>query len=264
MDNKIDNNDLNELLSILSISEYKIIGSKGDPNINDEVISDIDSQDVELNSKLNYEDILKHFQNVFKILKKSKTVIITDFKCGYNSQMDKPYRWNYKTIMKGFQYDEENNKVYFIDELKKYSIIKIDTIIYNNNEYIELTMNYYFKFTHKKKTRQEILKDLKEDIKEYKNNGNYYKALKRLHSYNKILGKKDTKLINIINSNYGILAKEKSRLETLLYLMKYHSGFFNLDKQKKRYSIKTKNDIIERINEIDKVINTNELLKFLK
>lgn len=260
----MNNKKLENILSILSISEYKIIGSKGDPDINDEVISDIDTQDIELNSKLNFNDILKHFQNVFKILKKSKTVIITDFKCGYNSEKDKPYRWKYIDIKRGYQYDEENNKVYFIDELKKYSIIKIDTIIYNNNEYIELTMNYYFKFTYKKKIKQEILKDLKEDIKEYKNDGNYYKALKRLHSYNKILGKKDIKLINIINSKYGILAKQKSRLETLLYLMKYHSGFFNLEKEKEKYNIKTKNDIIERIKEIDKELNNNELKKYLK
>ena len=256
MDKKID-----KVLSILSISEYKIIGSKADPNINDEVISDIDTQDIE-KDKINPDDILKHFQEVFETLKNSTNIIITDFKCGYNTKTKEPYRWNYKNIMKGFQYDDKK-KIYFIDELKKKSTIKIDTIIYIYNDIIELTMNYYFKGTYDKKSKKEIVKELKEDIRDYKNEGNYYKALKRLNSLNKIIGKKNKKLLDIINSEYGIMAKDKSRLETLLFLIKNYPTKFDLTKFKKKYDVKTKKDIQSRIDDFNTQINNSYLKTFL-
>lgn len=260
MDKKIDKK-IDKVLTILSISEYKIIGSKADPNINDEVISDIDTQDIE-REKIKYEDILKHFQEVFETLKKSSNIIITDFKCGYNIKTEEPYRWNYKNIMKGFQYDNKN-KIYFIDELKKKSTIKIDTIIYINNDIIELTMNYYFKDNYNKKSKKEIIKELKEDINKYKKEGNYYKALKRLNSINKLIGKKNKKLLDIINSEYGIMAKDKSRLETLLFLMKNFPTKFNLTEIKKKYKVKTKKDIQNLIDNLNTMINNSYLKTFL-
>jgi len=170
MDKKI-----NQILKLLSINEYNIIGSKADPNIKDEVISDIDAQEITFTT---YEDILKHFQNIFKILKKSKYIIITDFKSGYNHLTEQPYRWDYKTIMDGFQYDTEGNKIDFIETLKIKSIIKIDTIIYYNKEFIEMTLNYYFSFpnhskTYEKKSNNEVSKELKsKDIPNEKTNMN--------------------------------------------------------------------------------------------
>jgi hypothetical protein len=251
----MDNKKIKEVLSLLSINEYDIIGSKADPNIKDEVISDIDAREITFTT---FEDILKHFQNIFNILKNNKTIMIIDFKSGYNHLTEKPYRWTYKTIMKGHQYDEENNKINFIDTLKIKSIIKIDTIVNINGEYIEMTMNYYFSFPNHKKTydnksNKEILNDLKEDIIEYRDNGNYYKALKRLKSYLKIKGKTDKDLIDIINGPAGIMAKEKSRLETLLYL-----------KNNTKIKIKkTRKDIINRIEELNSQINNNELKSIL-
>ena len=265
MDNKIDKK-LDKIIKILSINEYAIIGSKGDPNIKDEVISDIDTQDIETN--INYNEVLKHFQNIYNIIKKKNNIIITDFKCGYNELTERPYRWTYKTIINGYQYDEENNKIYFIDQLKKYSIIKIDTIIYYNNEYIELTMNYYFDFnnnkSYKSKNKKEILKELNEDINYYINEGNYYKALKRLNSYYRIQGKTNKKLLDIINSDeYGKKAHKKSQLETLLYIYKYHKNL-DITEELNKLNVKTDKDIINKINELDKEINNSKMLKLIQ
>ena len=63
----------------------------------------------------------------------------------------------YSTILFYF-----NNMNLFSDELKKKSTIKIDTIIYINNDLLELTMNYYFKGTYDKKSKKEIVKELKQ------------------------------------------------------------------------------------------------------
>lgn len=264
---------LNKVLNILSINEYDIIGSKADKNIQDIVISDIDTQDIEEDSDINYDDILKHFQNVYTILKNNPNIIITDFKSGYNQLTNRPYRWTYKTIKKGYQYDEENNKVYFIDTLKIKSIIKIDVIIYTSirndtNEYIELTMNYYFKNqylnTYNKKSKKDIINELKNDIKELKEDGNYYKALKRLNSLYKIQSKKPPKkLIEIINSKYGLMAKDKSKLETLLYLINIKNTNKHINEIKKEYQVKTKEDIIKKIDELNYNINNSYLKDFL-
>lgn len=261
---------MDKILKLLSINEYSIIGSKDDPNINDNVISDIDTQEISFTT---YDDVLKHFQNIYKILKKSKNIIITDFKSGYNHLTDLPYRWTYKTIMNGYQYDTENNKIDFIETLKNKSIIKIDTIIYINKEFIELTMNYYFTFpnnkTYKNKSKNDIAKELIKDIKEYKKDGNYYKALKRLNSLYKIQSKTTTskykQLIDMINSDYGLMAKDKSRLETLLYIIDNHNNFLKIELKdiKNKYNVKTRNDIVNKINELNNNINNNNLKKFV-
>jgi hypothetical protein len=267
MDKKI-----NEILELLSINEYDIIGSKKDPNIKDEVISDIDAQEITFTT---YEDILKHFQDIFKILKSSKNIIITDFKSGYNHLTELPYRWDYKTIMKGFQYDTEGNKIDFIDTLKIKSIIKIDTVIYYNKEFIEMTLNYYFSFPNHKKTyniksNKEISKELKEDINGYIEDKNYYKALKRLNSLYKIIGKQETtkhkKIIDMINSDLGLKAKDKSRLETLLNIIDNYKKpelIKHINEIKIRYNVKTREDIVNKIDELDKEINNKNLKKFI-
>lgn len=256
---------LNKIIKILTITDYRIIGSKGDPNINDNVISDIDLQD--LNTNNNYEDILKHFQEVFETLKKSSNMIIADFKCGYNNNTNRSYRWIYKTIMRGYQYDEENNKVYFIDELKKYSIIKIDVVLKFNEDIIEITMNYFIKGTFKRQTTKDIIKKLKDDINKYNKDGNYYKALKRLISIYRLNKKQNTKkykkVVDIINSEYGLMARDKSRLETLLLLMKYYPSSLNLTKIKNKYNVRTKQDVFNRIEEYNKKINDSYLKTFL-
>jgi hypothetical protein len=227
--------DLKKTLNILAINEYEIIGSYSDSNINKNVISDIDTQAiVEFDNKEGrtneniYQSILKHFQNIFTLLKSNKYITITDFKCGIGNA-NQPYRWTYRDIMRGYQYGDNNQKIYFIHQLEKHSIIKIDTIIYHNNELIELTMNYYFKYGKNQsfdtKDKKQILTELKHDEEKYKKEGNYYKALKRLNSYYKLKGITNKNLIKKINSKDGIKAKQKSRLETLLYVLNNKTNF---------------------------------------
>ena len=104
---------MKKYLNIISINEYKIIGSYTDPNIKPEVISDIDGQDYEIfenNNLETYKKIEDHFKNVFKKLKDNKRAVITDFKCGIDNT-NTPYRWKYKDIQRGYLYDENGNKI---------------------------------------------------------------------------------------------------------------------------------------------------------
>ena len=122
----------NKILKELSLTEYEIIGSYEDTNINNNVISDIDAQnkiiyddnDIEI-----YKRILEHFKEVFKKFKNNKRVVITDFKCGIG-KANIPYRWKYKDIQRGYLYDDNDEKIFFIDQLQKQSIIKIDILAF--------------------------------------------------------------------------------------------------------------------------------------
>jgi len=260
---------IKSILNILSFTEYDIIGSYDDPNINNNVISDIDAQEFKIfdnNSIRIYNEILEHFKNIFKKFKNNKRVVITDFKCGIG-KANVPYRWEYKDIQRGYQYDDQNNKIYFINQLEKQSIIKIDILLFVNNEFIEITMNYYFNLgnnkSFKEDNKNDILINLHRDAKDYRNDGNYYKSLKRLNSYYKILEKSNKKLLELINSNYGRKSKQKALLEGLLYAMENKGKFNKKDIKSANLDNLTKDGIKEKIDQLDKEINSEELLKLI-
>jgi len=264
-----------KILKELSITEYELIGSFNDNNINNNVISDIDAQNKIIyddNSIDTYNNILNHFRDIFKLFKNNKRIVITDFKCGLNN-VNIPYRWNYKTIKKGYQYDDNDNKINFIDQLQKYSVIKIDILVYilKTNEYTEITMNYYFNFgNYDKSYYQYTLKDtitsIKKDVLDLRIEGNYYKSLKRLNSYNKLVKKSNKNLIKIINSSYGIKSRQKSNLTNLLYVMENKNKFNKKDIKNVMNSLNISSlpEIIKRIDELDDEINSDELLELIK
>jgi hypothetical protein len=260
----------NKILKELSLTEYEIIGSYDDPNINNNVISDIDAQnkiiyddnDIEI-----YKRILEHFKQVFKNFKNNKRIVITDFKCGIGKG-NKPYRWKYKDIQRGYLYDDNNEKIYFIDQLQKQSIIKIDILAFIKSKFIEITMNYYFNFGDIDKSYQsykfeDILTSLKKDIIELREEGNYYKSLKRLNSYNRLINKSNKILLKIINSKYGILSRNKTLLEGLLYVMENKNKFNKEDIKIANNDNLTKEEIKKKIDDIDKEINSEELKRLI-
>lgn len=256
---------MKKILRIISINEYEIIGSYTDDKIKRTVVSDIDgvdTEDFDYNDKTTLDFILKHFQEVYKKFKNNKRIVITDFKCGVGNA-NVPYRWTYRDIMRGYLY-HENKRVYFIDQLLKKSVIKIDVLAFTYKHFKEITMNYYFIFgrdsSFRKKDINEVKIDLKKDALQLRDEGNYYKALKRLHSYNRLIGKDDKDLISVINSNYGIKSRDKNKLTTLLYAMNNRSKFNREDIDTANKDKLTKKQIENKIKDLDLEIN-NEYLK---
>jgi len=264
-----------KILNQLCISEYEIIGSYADKNINRDVVSDIDTQDIEIFNNddiTTYNKILEHFRDIFKKYKDDKRVVITDFKCGVDNA-NVPIRWKYNDIMRGYTYLDNNKKAYFIDQLQKHSIIKIDILAFVNDKYMEITQNYYFRFLKGNKTKtsftipniKEILISLKKDVIKYRNEKKrYYKSLKRLNSWYKLQNKVNDKLLSVINSDYGRKAVEMSDYENLLYVIK-NKKLFNIDDiNKANPDNLTKKQIENKIQQLDKEINSKELLKIIK
>jgi hypothetical protein len=213
----MDNKNIKKTLKLLTLYEYDILGSAGDPNV--KYKSDVDAQEIinlSIDDNKDYNDIYKFFKDLFIKIKKSKNIYITDFKCGHcNNTL--PIRWEYDDIMKGYV-ETDGEKKDFITALNQKSIIKIDIILLDEDDklYKDISVNYYFNYINEDKKiefstnlnstdKDYIIISLKEDIEQFKKEENYYKMLKRMYSLYKIENKPTHKLLKIINSKYGKL-----------------------------------------------------------
>lgn len=205
------------VIKLLQYNDIEIIGSAKSDFI--KYPSDIDLQETITTDKT-FEDIYHFFVNIFKKAKENKKVFITDFKCGFHAGV--PVRWNYETLMQGFQMIGED-KITFEQCLSQMSTIKIDLVSLERGRFVEYSNNYYFyfeKYNHRntnQKEKKELENALLYNYYQLLKDGKQYKALKRLYSYYKIKGlyKKLRQLEQLFNSDTGKLSKMKSSLETI-------------------------------------------------
>lgn len=116
--------------------------------------------------------------------------------------------------------------------------IKIDTVIRVKERFYELTCIYSFKEEIKTSTN-EVIKQLNEDIEEYKKEGNYFKILKRLFSIavmNNNIGAADY-FIKIFNSELGKLYEIYCNLKAIELLHKYYTDSTTIDKINKNLKL---------------------------
>jgi hypothetical protein len=138
-------------------------------------------------------------------------------------------------------------------DLKDIDFIKIDLVGFINNEFIEISSIYLFnlEFTN-------IKTKLKNDIKKYSDENNYYKVIKRTLSLAKI--NKDEKMINDILLFLNNLDESHilRNLETIKLMEKYYSKDKNIMK-KIDLNLNEKNinkkDINNLINKYSTLIN---------
>jgi hypothetical protein len=284
-----------KILKILSINEYKLIGTGGD----DKIIykSDIDAQEkVNLSSRDEdtYNYILKFFQNIFNENYKNKNVFITDFKCGIQAG-NIPIRWNIKDINNGYKIIEDR-KIEFITTLQQQSIIKIDIILLDTDKlYHDISYNYYFLFKNfstnpRVNTFAEIKAGLLNDSIELKAENKNFKAMKRLYSYYKLNGENEKQLIllAIFNSRVGkfnslinqlqiivdVLTNNfrKPNIEDIIYNLKYvednipdefkhYFKFFKNKNINKKFISNLEYLIIKLNNELNIILNNIGLKK---
>jgi len=246
-------------IKFLSIKEYDIIGSYADNKV--KYKSDIDLQEYVNTDDRNineYEAILIHFQNIFKTFKQIDELFIIDFKCGVGPG-HYPIRWNYNSIMNGYQIIEDN-KINFIDCLQTQSIIKIDVIMKINDIFNEVSYNYYFNFddlkTYDLKNLNTVKTEILKDAKEY-DKFNKYKALKRYYSYYKLDNdiENQKRVLNKINSNLGIQYQCINQLNLILDII--NNNFKPYDKKDIYINLKY---VLKNINNEFK----NKILKLIK
>jgi len=170
--------------------------------------------------------IYNHFKSVFEIIKNSETTIISDFKMG--EFRGKPLRWTYEEIKK-----RENNGVTFDDAIKQKSMIKMDVVTLLNGRFIEITEVYNIFIDGESNfdySKENVRKELTDDMLKQIQDGNYMKALKRKYSLLNLDNKNKAvreKLIDYFNSPIGLLNRCKSDLETMLTVIQ--SPKFDID-----------------------------------
>jgi len=217
------NKNITKIAKIMSLeSKVNIVGSaKVRRNI---YYSDYDSFST-IKGK-NENMIYNHFKSVFEIIKNSENTIITDFKMG--EFRGKPLRWDYEAIKR-----RENNGITFEQALKQKSMIKMDVVTLLNGRFIEITEVYNIYIdgsSNADYTKENVRKELNDDMLKQIKDGNYMKALKRKYSLLNLDNKNKQvreKLIDYFNSPIGLLNRSKSDLETMLTVIQ--SPKFDID-----------------------------------
>jgi len=216
-----------------------------------------------LKSQQNYSDYdlfqnvkEKNFDTVLKILNKTEDDV------------------NMYLIEIKFQNDKRKVKCEDIEEFikqrkvfesMKMDMIKLDYVIYINYKLVELSIIYNLKHTNDE--NDDIVKRLKQDIKDYKKERNYYKSLKREFSMLLKTRNDEPRLIELskfFNSHFGKLYVVYSNLEAIKLLKDNYD-----DKRAKKMielnlkKLRVKEDKIDVVcRELKKLFNNEAKLYF--
>lgn len=192
------------------------------------------ANDYDLNSNVKTNDsitilkkIYEEFLHIFDTAFKNPDYYIFDFKCGvYN---DESIRWSYNDLTKGYVKfgkeiitfeeclidDNPENKIK-LDICYLYNGIFTDINCLYNIHIIDNKHNYKNVRDIKTKSSSNQLKD---DIKDLENDGEYYKATKRYFSLSIIEGAMNKKILKIMNSDYGMFYKFISFLNLVVEMI---------------------------------------------
>jgi hypothetical protein len=198
----------------MSLSEGKhmrVIGSASLRSI--QFVGDYDANDTIYGSP---EEVAKGLQGVVRRLQKIPDVIIGDIKCG--GTMEDPLRWTPAQIIAG-----KNGHTSLSEAVAHEAMRKIDAVGLVGGRYVELSVVYLFP--------NEVVSDktlagiLQKEIKNQLNEKNYWKALKRYFSLQRLEDKaKAEAMVPIFNGDLGRLYSVITDIATLLYLLENKQG----------------------------------------
>jgi len=190
------------------------------------------ANDYDLNADVGVTDsvsvlhnIYKEFLSMFKKAFASPDYYILDFKCGiYEGE---PIRWSYQDMMRGSVKCGANTITFEECLLMDDNTIKLDLCYIHNEVFTDINCLYNLFIV---KNKQELTKakaleekktsqSLRDDIKELERNKEYFKALKRYFSLGVIEGKIDEDVLDLLNSDYGIMYKFVSFLKLVIEMI---------------------------------------------
>ena len=217
----MDNKSIYGFLSI--DGEQSIVGSSADKNILYSADYDLLERKTFSKSSDIYTHIYNLFKDKFKEALQNPNIWITDFKCGvFRGQ---PIRWKKDDIKRGY-INIDSHILLFTDCLQQKSRIKLDIIAidkdHNITEYSDIYIIRIGEFSLTENVNIEDIKNsILNDFYSYANANKYFKALKRLYSYAKLINAKKLQndLVSIFNSSLGEDYKTMSDLNTLLMLL---------------------------------------------
>lgn len=173
-----------------------------------------------------YELVYNMFKEKINNAYNSSNIWITDFKCGNVKSI--PIRWSREDMNAGYKIIDDV-RYDFTTCLQQKSMIKLDVLALINGILNEFSEVYFISFGKNQNyfselsTTKELSKMVYNDALEYKENGKYYKSLKRLFAYLRLNENKNKtrikKLLDWFNSPIGKLATLKGDLEELELLL---------------------------------------------
>jgi hypothetical protein len=214
--------DTKKVIDILKFSDVDIIGSFSDSSPI-KYFGDIDTQEV-----IDWDGTLTDLHNFFadKIIKlmKDEDIYLVDIKAGLYSAI--PQKWTPQEVVQGYKdIDGGKRKLFFEQVFTNESVIKIDVILFQDGNFVELTINYYFRFPNGMKSfRIYSDEDMRKKIRwsyQKEKEINFYKSLKRLFLYYKFIEDipNMNKMVDVLNSDFGFVNKQISSLKTLDMIM---------------------------------------------
>jgi len=218
-------------VNLLTIStDYKIIGTAGLKYLKYYSDVDINESYKATNTDQALKFVAKNFKQIFKDAQANPNLYITDFKCGMDSDGE-PLRWDKADVKRGSKELKDRRVVSMEDVLLQKTTLKMDLIVREGNQFVEVSNNYflklgeyanYFPFDFNK---DKILNAIAESYDEYfYASGNLFKGLKRAFAYFKMKDpdfyRIDIKeLADFFNSPVGWLYKQYSEIGTIIELL---------------------------------------------
>jgi hypothetical protein len=209
-------------VKVLKFKDVTVIGSGSDISL--KYFSDLDLQE-KLITNDSPRKLVLWFQKKIAELDDLNDVFFIEFKGGF--QNGQPIKWDFDEVEQGYK-NIDGRKLFLDIIFVQKSIIKIDFIVYQSGSFIEVSLNYYFQFHNGNLTyddsitTDEIGNRLIYEYQQLKNE-NFYKALKRLYSYYKLVEDKKAliDLRKVFNSKFGYLNKQLSDLKTIKILLDF-------------------------------------------
>lgn len=203
---------INDIIKLISLSnKIELIGSNALNVL--KYSTDYDLQEL-VRKRKNNNSYLLQFQNIFKVVKETPNVYITDFKAGTLNTY--PVRWSYDDIMRGFK-QIDTITIKFINTLhNNENKVKIDLIALIDGIFTEFSCNYYFS-SNENEIDAEL--PLLLDVKNYYHVKKFMKMLKRITSYRIYREENIDDLIKFFNSDAGLFYQIVHKITVVLDLM---------------------------------------------
>jgi len=207
------------------------------------------------------KEVSAMFKKMMKNIKSRKDdIYFIEFMCGVDENKN-PLKWSIDEVIKGYK-----DKYKLMDVLDEYSIIKIEIVAYINNEFIPFSDVFHFQIGSKGVNQAKITLDtvpsLSKEVKKYYEAENYMKVLKRLFIISQVKKNKNDseKLINIFESDIGMVYKVKSDITTILKVLSLYKDKTTLSRVAKTIDI-----LKEKLTKQTKFnFNSNLFIKFDK
>lgn len=194
----------------MTISKYpKIVGTFSTKGML--YPSDVDMFDTVKTSKKTEKQAsafyTKKLQQCVRDLLRLHGVIIADIKAGQDDK-GQALRWRPFEILRG-----KKGKYYLKDCFYQPARIKMDTIAFISNVFVEFSMIYFFE-NNGKLTNDFPIPSIPEEIDSLKKKGKYFKAVKRMY-----ILQKSPKFVKLFNSDAGMIYQVSGHLKTIEYLL---------------------------------------------